>query len=66
MDKFLKWFNGKKTIIAALYWELSAGAIIIWYPTGLPEQANKIYLTLGMILTTFGLGHKIVKNIKVK
>lgn len=57
-----KWLNGKKTIIAEFYWTALAAINLIWYPNGLPPIANKIYLSIGIFFTFFGLGHKAVKS----
>lgn len=54
MDKIkvlLRYIDGKKTLIAAIYWEIVTSVILIWFPQGLPDRINKIYLTIGVILT---------------
>jgi hypothetical protein len=59
--KLWNWFNGKKTIIAEFYWTALAGIILIWFPSGLPPVPNKVYLSVGIIFTFIGLGHKAFK-----
>lgn len=60
-----KWLNGKKTIIASIYWEFMAAIIVVWFPNGLPGIYNKVYLSIGIILTSVGLGHKVTKNVTI-
>jgi hypothetical protein len=55
------WLDCKKTSFAAFYWGSSAALIIIWFPAGLPQTPNKIYLTVGILLSALGLGHKAMK-----
>lgn len=61
MDKLLRFLNGKKSHIAHFYWVTSASIITLWFPNGLPDTYNKLYLTIGIILTSIGWGHKFVK-----
>lgn len=56
------WLDNKKTIIAAFYWGTFAIIIKIWFPDGLPIVWENVYLTVGELLTFFGLGHKLVKK----
>jgi hypothetical protein len=62
LNKFWNWLNGKKTVIAEFYWTAFAGIVLIWFPNGLPEVPNKIYLSFGIFLTFCGLGHKAFKS----
>ena len=56
------WLNKKKTVIATFYWGGCASLIMLWFPDGLPSVPNKVYLTLGIILSAIGLGHKAIKS----
>jgi hypothetical protein len=60
--KFLKsiwaFLDGKKTIIACIYWSFMLPALNIIYPNGIPGNLNKITLLTGLILSALGLGHK--------
>lgn len=60
--KFWKWINGKKTVVAEFYWFGFATLILIWFPEGLPPVQNKVYLSVGVLFTAFGLGHKALKK----
>ncbi len=60
--KLWKWLNGKKTVFAEFYWTVSAGVIMIWFPSGIPEPWNKVQLTAGLVFTALGLGHKGIKK----
>jgi hypothetical protein len=62
MNNLWQWLNGKKTVIAEFYWTALAGINLIWFPNGLPPTMNKIYLSIGVILTFIGLGHKAAKK----
>lgn len=62
LTKIWQWLNNKKSAFAAFYWGSSAALIIIWFPSGLPPIPNKIYLTIGIILSAVGLGHKAIKK----
>lgn len=64
MNKIIKVWNyidGKKTSFAAAYWLLSSSIVPIWFPDGTPGVTGKVITTVGIILTSVGLGHKIVK-----
>ena len=65
MKQFLNFLNGKKTVIATIYWCVITPMLQVWYPDGVPSDINKIYLSIGFILTAFGIGHKISKAKKV-
>lgn len=56
------WLDGKKTSLAASYWVLSQSLVPVWYPDGAPELSGKIILSIGIFLTSVGLGHKVIKN----
>ena len=57
-----KWLDGKKSVIARFYWTALASLILVWFPEGLPPLPNKTYLTIGILLTFVGLGHKALKK----
>lgn len=59
--KFLNYLNGKKTAIAAGYNTAVPLLFAIYFGNGVPEIAMKIHLTIGVIFTIFGLGHKAIK-----
>lgn len=61
LKKIWQWLDNKKSAFAAFYWGSSAALIIIWFPAGLPDTSNKIYLTVGILLSALGLGHKAMK-----
>jgi len=68
MKKFLAalkiawiYLDGKKTIIAATYWTLVEPIVLAIYPNGAPHNLSLAMTIAGVILTTFGLGHKAVK-----
>jgi hypothetical protein len=63
MEKIFKKLNGYKSHVAHFYWITSASIIAPWFPGGLPDQWNKVYLTVGIILTSIGWGHKAIKKI---
>lgn len=67
LNSIWNFLNGKKTVIAEFYWTGLASINLIWFPDGIPATYNKIYLTVGIVLTFFGLGHKFIKkNISTK
>jgi hypothetical protein len=59
--KFWNWLNGKKTVFAEFYWGVSGTILLVWFPNGLPDVTNKVYLSIGIFLTFIGLGHKAFK-----
>jgi len=63
MNKVWQWLNGKKTVVAEFYWSGLAAINLIWFPQGLPDTYNKVYLTIGILLTALGLGHKGFKKV---
>lgn len=56
------WLNGKKTIIAAIYWLVIMPLLTILYPAGLPIMLLKITTMIGAGLSLIGLSHKFIKN----
>lgn len=62
LNKFWKFINGKKTVIAELYWFITGTVIFIWFPEGLTGTPLKVQLSLGAFLTFVGLGHKMMKR----
>lgn len=63
MAKIWNWLNGKKTVIAELYWFVCGTIILIWFPDGLTGTPLKIQLTVGAFLSFAGLGHKAFKKV---
>ena len=66
MNEILKKIDGWKTAIAALYWPIATQALPIWYPDGVPPDVNKIMITVGIVLTSVGVGHKWHKKTQEK
>ena len=66
LKKVWKWLNNKKSALAAFYWGGCGSLLLVWFPDGLPLVPNKIYLTIGIILSAIGLGHKAFKAVNVK
>lgn len=64
--KIWQYLNGKKLIIADFYWGTSGALLLIWFPDGLPSTPNKIYLSIGLLFTFIGLGHKAIKKMRPK
>ena len=62
MKDFLKLINGWKTAAAAVYWPVVMQILPIWYPNGVPDQADKVVRTVGIALTIVGVGHKWYKK----
>lgn len=61
MKKVWEYLNGKKTIIAATYWTIVVPVLAALYPDGYPKSVIVITAVVGAILSSLGLGHKIVK-----
>jgi len=63
--KYLKSFwallNGKKTLIASLYWGFVMPSLLVIYPTGVPVEVNRYTTITGFFLTAIGLSHKFYK-----
>ena len=65
LDEIWIWLNGKKTVFANVYWLFYNTLLVIWIPGGqLPHPWDKVVLTIGAILTSAGLGHKVIKRLK--
>jgi hypothetical protein len=64
--KFLKWFDGKKTILASLYWGAVMPSLAVWFPEGVPGDVNRWVVTVGFVLSAVGLGHKWYKKTEEK
>jgi len=64
-SKILKWFDGKKTAIAAIYWTFVTPSLPIIYGSmaEVPSDIMKIYLIVGVGLSAIGLGHKGIKAV---
>lgn len=62
LKSFWNWLDGKKTILAELYWFISGTIVLIWVPSGLTGTPLKIQLSIGAFLTFLGLGHKMLKG----
>jgi hypothetical protein len=62
MIKLFKAFDGWKTAIAAIYWPVSAQVIPLWFENGLTGNAYKVWMTIGVLLTATGVGHKWYKK----
>lgn len=61
LKAFWKLLDGWKCAIAALYWPLMEQILPIWFPNGEPPMAHKILVTIGVLLTVAGVGHKWYK-----
>lgn len=62
VKKVWKWLDGKKTVVAAVYWFVISH-IDIFFPKGVPENINEILIQIGTYLTAAGLGHKAIKGL---
>lgn len=58
----LKKINGWKTAAAALYWPVVTQILPLWFPDGVPPDVNRVIVTVGILLTTLGVGHKWYKK----
>jgi len=58
----LQLLNGWKTAIAAVYWPVVYQIAPIWYPEGIPQDVNKVVMTVGILLTIAGVGHRWYKK----
>ena len=63
MKKFWNWLSGKKTAIAAGYWGLAIPIVPMIWDQGVPDDVNKAVKIVGLVLTYFGLGHKVMKGV---
>lgn len=55
-------FNGKKTVLASIYWGTVMPGLAIYFPDGIPSNINRPVIVLGFFLTSVGLGHKWYKK----
>ena len=58
----LQMVNGWKTAAAAIYWPVVYQILPLWYPDGLPTDVNRVVVTVGILLTVLGVGHKWYKK----
>jgi hypothetical protein len=58
MVKLWKMIDGWKTVAAAIYWPVYTQIVPIWFPQEMPDTWNKTAVTLGIVLTIAGVGHK--------
>lgn len=61
-----KAFNGRKTVIASIYWGSVLPSLLLIYPNGVPADVNKWTTIIGFFLTSIGLGHKWYKKSSAK
>ena len=57
------WLDGKKTIIASIYWGAVMPSLLVIYPAGVPILVNRWTTVAGLFLSAIGLGHKCYKAI---
>jgi hypothetical protein len=62
MKTIWSYLNGKKTILAEIYWGTVMPGLMLYYPDGIPGEINKLAVVIGFFLTSIGLGHKYMKN----
>jgi hypothetical protein len=62
MVGFWQWLDGKKTVVAAIYWSVVMPALAVLYPAGVPSGVNRWVSAAGVVLTALGLGHKWYKG----
>jgi hypothetical protein len=60
--KMWDFLNGKKLIIASLFWVAKDTIVPIWANDQTPQYVGKILTTIGILLTSVGLGHKLSKR----
>ena len=56
-----KSIDGWKTAIAAVYWPLMEQILPLWFPNGEPADLHRVLVTIGIVLTMAGVGHKFYK-----
>lgn len=61
LKKIWDYLNGKKTIIATVYWTLLIPILTILYPDGYPKILMIATTIFGGSLSCLGLGHKAIK-----
>lgn len=61
MNLIWTWFDGKKRVIALIYWTILPLVPVI-YPDGIPKELNNWLTAIGLLLSTLGLGHAAIKS----
>ena len=56
--------DGKKRIIALVYWSIIIPTIIIIWPEGAPMIVEKMSAIIGVTFSALGLGHAGIKYYK--
>jgi hypothetical protein len=65
LKKTWRFLDGKKTILASVYWLIYNGILPIWIPLQqIPYPWKELLLSFGVIFTTLGLGHKGAKKVE--
>jgi hypothetical protein len=59
-----KLFNGKKTVIASIYWGAIMPSLLVFFPQGTPPEIMKVVTVVGFFLTATGLGHIWYKKVE--
>jgi len=54
--------KGSTRAIALVYWNVVTLLMPVWFPGGVPDTANKIYVTVGILLTALGFGRATVNK----
>jgi hypothetical protein len=64
MNTLWKWLDGKKRNIALVYWCITVPLMPTWFggKTTLDEVANKVSVTLGIILSAIGMTSAVAKD----
>ena len=62
MKNFWQYINGKKTIIAEIFWLNYIYILPTLFPDGYPHWVKITLLIIGAMLSFFGLGHKAYKR----
>lgn len=57
-----QWLDGKKTVVASIYWGTVMPGLALFYPDGAPPDINRWLVLAGFLLTSLGLGHKTIKS----
>ena len=61
MKNLWEFLDGKKTAIAGVYYLICTQLIPIWFTNGVPENVEKLIISIHIILLYLGIGHKAVK-----
>lgn len=61
LEKIWKFLDGKKTILASLFWALLP-LMPLFFPLGVPLNVTLITTAIGELLTFVGLGHQYLKS----